>query len=353
MAVTLPDDFCAYCHQDIEEDRPSHKDMAFDTCAAAGCHNFHDNKALYEDFLVKHGEGEKLTATPVTISRTFAEHYRKQKKISEPLASKDADYPVTLSVDSQLISQWEATAHARSAVNCVDCHSAKTAANVAGGWQDKPALQSCQQCHELEMKTYQLGKHGMRLAQDLSPLDTGIARQPMKQNIQDTQHDCMSCHASHDFDVRKAAVDACLGCHDDEHSNAYKTSPHYDIWQRVMSGSAPAEAGVSCATCHMPRLEVKHQGQQRTLVQHNQNDNLRPNEKMIRDVCLACHGLGFVIDALADPALIANNFNGMPNKKIPSIAMAVKREKQKAREKAEEKRNKSKQQSGKTSREDD
>ena len=36
---------------------------------------------------------------------------------------------------------------------------------------------------------------------------------------------------------------------------------------------------------------------------HNQSDGLRPNEKMIRPVCLDCHGLGFAIDALADDDL--------------------------------------------------
>ena len=36
---------------------------------------------------------------------------------------------------------------------------------------------------------------------------------------------------------------------------------------------------------------------------HNQNDGLRSNEKMIRPVCLDCHGLGFAIDALADDDL--------------------------------------------------
>jgi formate-dependent nitrite reductase cytochrome c552 subunit len=147
----------------------------------------------------------------------------------------------------------------------------------------------------------------------------------------------MSCHDSHDFNTRKAAVDACLNCHDDNHSKAYKSSPHYELWQQVTSGKIAEDAGVSCATCHLPRLTVKHNGEKRTLVQHNQNHNLRPNEKMIRDTCLSCHGLGFSIDALADPKLIANNFNGLPQKNIPSIAMAMKREK----EKAAEKRNKS------------
>ncbi|HEY9135593.1 MAG TPA: cytochrome c3 family protein, partial [Pseudomonadales bacterium] len=48
MGVTLPNDYCFHCHQDIGKDRDSHKDLAFDSCASAGCHNYHDNRALYE-----------------------------------------------------------------------------------------------------------------------------------------------------------------------------------------------------------------------------------------------------------------------------------------------------------------
>ena len=46
------------------------------------------------------------------------------------------------------------------------------------------------------------------------------------------------------------------------------------------------------------------------VVQHNQNANLRPNEKMIRQVCLTCHSLALSIDALADSELIRRNFCG-------------------------------------------
>jgi hypothetical protein len=61
------------------------------------------------------------------------------------------------------------------------------------------------------------------------------------------------------------------------------------------------------------------------VVQHNQSLNLRPNEKMTRTVCLACHGLGFSLDALADPRLIASNFTGRPRHRIASIDMAARR----------------------------
>ena len=60
MGVTVPLDYCFHCHQDVAKDRPSHADLKFDSCATAGCHNYHDNKALYENFLLKHAEEADL-----------------------------------------------------------------------------------------------------------------------------------------------------------------------------------------------------------------------------------------------------------------------------------------------------
>jgi hypothetical protein len=50
---------------------------------------------------------------------------------------------------------------------------------------------------------------------------------------------------------------------------------------------------------------------------------------MIRPVCMACHNLEFSIDALADKALIENNFSGQPSEHIPSIDWSLKRVKKK------------------------
>jgi hypothetical protein len=42
---------------------------------------------------------------------------------------------------------------------------------------------------------------------------------------------------------------------------------------------------------------------------------------MLRPVCLECHGLGFAMDALADPARIADNFAGPPSAHVASLDM--------------------------------
>ena len=116
-----------------------------------------------------------------------------------------------------------------------------------------------------------------------------------------------------------------MNCHADDHTKAYVGSPHHELWRKELAGEAPAGSGVSCATCHMPRVHHRASGGQRTLVQHNQSDNLRPREKMLRPVCMNCHGLGFSIDALADPALIAANFRGRPRNPVLSLDMVVRR----------------------------
>ena len=162
----------------------------------------------------------------------------------------------------------------------------------------------------------------MRLAQGLSPMTPGLARLPMKADSKNKKLTCVSCHGAHRFDTVFAAVDACLTCHNDKHSLAYKKSAHFRLWQKEVYGQLPKNSGVSCATCHLPREIHKNDGKKIITTQHNQNDNLRPNEKMLRSVCMYCHGLGFSIDALADTRLVNTNFVGKPSRHVQSLDMA-------------------------------
>ena len=152
----------------------------------------------------------------------------------------------------------------------------------------------------------------------------GAARLAMNTQAANTHQGCTACHAAHDFNTRRAAVDACLSCHNDTHSQAYRKSPHYALWQKEIAGSTSG-TGVSCATCHMPRTTKREQGVDVVRVEHNQNANLRPNEKMLREVCMQCHGLSFALDALADPTLIQRNFAGRPGVHIESLDMTRQR----------------------------
>jgi len=329
MGVTLATDFCAHCHQDIGKDRPSHDGMAFNTCNSAGCHKFHDNRALYEDFLAKHINDPVHRSKAILPARNFREvaadwpGYPSDRFPLKPQTKADA--PADLMQSGEAVADWLATAHAKAGVNCSGCHKASNETSAA--WVRKPDHKACAGCHEPESKGWLAGKHGMRLAAELSPMTPGQARQSMHGKVADTTMGCTSCHAAHRFDTRKAAVEACVGCHRDQHTEAYQRSPHYALWKKELSGDAPAGSGVSCASCHLPRDEYRAPGLdiKRVLVQHNQNDNLRPNEKMIRPVCMNCHGLGYSIDALADSKLVAENFKGQPRAHIKSLDMVAKR----------------------------
>lgn len=324
MGVTVPEDFCLKCHQDIAEDRPSHKGMEFITCGTAGCHNYHDNTALYEDFLEKHVDEKKnhLDAKVGSLSMakdiTTLGHYPVSDYPFKELQSSDSDAPLSLKHDNLIKEDWSSTAHAKAGVNCTACHEVKQPTGEMK-WVDKPDQESCRTCHTTEVKGFLEGKHGMRLKEGLSPMTPAMALIPMKKAAHDKELSCVSCHSSHKFDVKHAAVEACLNCHDDGHSNAYKKSPHFIAWHKEVNGLSKPDTGVSCATCHMPRTEKEIAGKTMTLSEHNQNMNLRPNDKMLRSVCMSCHGLGFSIDALADKKLIDSNFNGTPSVHVESI----------------------------------
>jgi hypothetical protein len=168
------------------------------------------------------------------------------------------------------------------------------------------------------VESFTQGRHGMRLAVGLDPMRPELARLPMLREAHGRALECQSCHASHAYDTRQAAVSACLGCHADDHSRAFERSPHAALLRAELAGKGEAGTGVSCATCHMPTLPVAP-GSPQQWVQHNQNDNLRPNEKMLRSVCAHCHGAAFSLDALADAALVRANFRGSPAVHVRSL----------------------------------
>jgi predicted CXXCH cytochrome family protein len=310
MAVTLPEDYCYRCHQDIAEERPSHEGMPFASCDDAGCHNFHDNRALYEDFLAQHLD-ESDTAERPTPAPGLA-----SPEQGKPIVASEFDAPIHVLATLSEPASLEATVHSRAGVNCSDCH---------GNWNAAPGFDVCGKCHDRELGGFQTGRHGMRTKLGLSPLAVADAVLPMQAAAHGRVLDCSSCHGAHEFDRLSAASEACRGCHADEHTRNYGASPHGRLWQQELSGELDPGQGVSCATCHLPRLVSPDQGQG-AFVEHNQNANLRPSEKMVRDVCLRCHGLGFTLNSLADADLVRSNFTGRPKVDVTSLALVAQRQ---------------------------
>lgn len=373
-AVTLAMDYCVACHsegkQDVRVNRPSHANLEFTTCADAGCHNFHDNRALYEDFLVKHADQPWLKAEPAialtVAARAPLEGEALETAMAKWLKKGDAIAPASALegvVGAAALEEWVASGHAEAGVNCAGCHAPKlkeTASvdEIEAAWIAQPERAVCAKCHKDQNKTFVRGRHGARAHPDIAKprklkkqfkalglkgfeenlpaamvawledpappaqMSVAEARIPMKLEAADRVLDCVSCHGPHEYDLAFASAEGCVSCHDDEHSLAYFESPHSRLWKAETSGEAAIGTGVSCASCHMPKQENAAGG---IFTNHNQNDVLRPNEKMIRAVCMDCHGLAFSIDALADPDLVARNFQGRPAKHIESIDWAVRR----------------------------
>ncbi|MCA9170616.1 MAG: cytochrome c3 family protein, partial [Planctomycetales bacterium] len=177
MGVTVPIDYCFYCHQETYKSRPSHAEFSFDSCATAGCHNYHDNTALYEAFLWKHADEPDQLPSPTLIRRA-------RQFSALAVSGSTADAPEE-SLDDKIVHDWSVTTHAMAGVNCRKCHGASTlpadtgAEQILETWSDAVTHETCRTCHELETTTFLQGKHGFRLAEGLPPMMPADARLTM------------------------------------------------------------------------------------------------------------------------------------------------------------------------------
>jgi len=321
MSVTVPKDYCAHCHEDVLKTYPSHQGLAFDSCATAGCHNYHDNMALAPSYLLKHyGEDDFLEERHILTTnikeRLIEDGFKPRAPLSEGETNEGTSVKVGANDLAKIKKDWHHSAHATAGVNCKDCHQPTDTPK----WIEKPKAQQCATCHTHEFHDYKQGKHGMRLAHDkLDPMTPAKARIPMHEAAGHKALDCNACHQSHKHDTKFAAYDACIQCHNDTHTQNYQKSKHFKLWKNEQSGHAEAGTGVSCATCHMPKIKRNTN----VIVNHDQTANLRPNEKMIREVCTDCHGLQFAMNAITDPELVKQNFSKSPTKDHPGIQWAV------------------------------
>jgi hypothetical protein len=321
MGVSRPVGFCVACHADIAQERPSHRDLPFEGCADAGCHNYHDNRALGEAFLLEHRNEPDLVAKPVVPALQRDGRYGGLG--SRPLTPRQQDAPAYVLPSETVLSEWASTEHAAAGVNCTGCHGG--ARGATRQWSDRPGIDGCRDCHAAEVAGFLRGKHGMRIAAKLSPMQPALARLPMRAGARQRELGCTSCHGAHAFDRRHAAVKGCLDCHDDSHSLAYLESAHYDRWKEEQTGTAPQGSGVSCATCHLPRVRMVNTDRPGIAVDHNQNASLRPVETMVRPVCQSCHGLDYSLASMADRELTQGNFRRAPG--APARAIQMVREK--------------------------
>jgi len=226
-----------------------------------------------------------------------------------------ARFPPELAPGQGLVERWQGSAHAAAGVSCADCHE-----RAGSGFVRAADDASCERCHAFEGVTFRSGKHGVRRAAGLPDLSPAAARLPMKPDAP-RRLGCGTCHEPHGVDTRRAAVEACLSCHDDEHSRSFLDSPHGASWRAAAPGSRPPASAVSCATCHLPRVEAGDAGDRRVAVNHHNTLTLARPDRMAQLVCMDCHGLPFALSSLLDERLVRASFRGRAARTSEAIAM--------------------------------
>ena len=213
----------------------------------------------------------------------------------------------------EIEQQWQTSAHALADVNCSSCHQSEETKKFVA----KPTEESCQSCHEKSVETFLWGKHGIRTLEGLSPLTPAMAHLPMKDGVADMQMNCNTCHNVHTVDTYQASVDSCLTCHSDRHSLNYKNSPHAQIFREIGALPRPDKNSVTCATCHLPRAKSGDS----ILVNHNNTYTLKPRDRMVKEVCMNCHGVEHAYNSIFDDELVEANFARPPNHKLPTFQL--------------------------------
>ena len=216
--------------------------------------------------------------------------------------------------------EWQTSAHALNSINCTACHQAEDTNEFVAN----PTYESCQSCHENSVDTFLLGKHGIRLLEEESALTPKVARLPMQHDALAKQMNCNACHNVHTVNTVQASVDACLTCHNDNHSLNYKNSQHGKAVFAAIADNPtlprPDDTMVTCSTCHLPRTaQKKGDGSLLVKVNHNNTYNLKPRDRMVGDVCMNCHGVEYSYNSIFDDELVEANFDRPPTLEHPSF----------------------------------
>jgi predicted CXXCH cytochrome family protein len=286
--VSAAPGLCFGCHDDVVERRPSHRGFAPTSCSDGGCHNYHDNSTLNVAFL------RKRLGWPATHAHEPARQWR------------SAAAPPVVAAAGTIEQRWQQSEHARRDVGCPKCHGEGAA------YRARPDEAACGRCHGFEVDSFRHGKHGAPRALGLPALQVAAARRPMRPEADGAALSCSSCHDVQALDTGHAAADACLGCHADEHSLSYRGAPH-------------AATGVTCATCHLPRMDVADPAAAggRVAVNHNNSFTFEPRDRMARMVCLQCHSLELALSSLYDETAVRTNFAHAPRGPHKAVQMLL------------------------------
>lgn len=128
---------------------------------------------------------------------------------------------------------------------------------------------------------------------------------------------CNTCHNVHTVNTHVAAVDSCLSCHNDTHSLNYENSQHAQLFAAEGILPRPSPESVTCSACHLPRQQQNGT----VFVNHNNTYTLLPRDRMVKEVCINCHGVEYAYESIFDDTLIENNFAAAPTQEMETFEM--------------------------------
>ena len=175
-----------------------------------------------------------------------------------------------------LVAQWNASAHAREAVTCEDCHGDDHDAIFSA--EGRVGVNRCKECHTKETMAFKRSAHGQarkhalanaRLLMQIPSMQRqgclgchNMARdeKPTDDGGEGDAGRCNDCHGAHAYSSKQARQpETCGICHrgpDHPHIEAYHASKHGVAWATTHDESqAP-----TCVTCHMPDGEHEVSG---------------------------------------------------------------------------------------------
>ena len=268
MGVTLAADFCAHCHQDIAKDRPSHKGMAFNTCNSAGCHKFHDNRALYEDFLAKHlNEPAQQGEAPQLPARNFREVAGGMARLS------GRSFPSEGTNRCRCAARIHARAQGRGRLaRDGTCAFRRELQRLPQGGErrrrsvgEAPRPQGVRDLpRDRRPKAISPASTACGSRKDSRPMTPRRARQPMHAKAGDNRARMRELPRARTASIRRKPRSkrawAATATSTRKPTSAHRITRY---GRKSSPARPPAGSGVSCATCHLPREEYRAAGRQR------------------------------------------------------------------------------------------
>ncbi len=221
-------------------------------------------------------------------------------------------------VTPQIVTQWADSLHGAKGIGCLSCHAVKEGGFLHHEVRITTVVtpKTCGTCHPTETAEMQLSAHGrgvpgmeIRLVDGKPDPTTWPASLVGRINPDGSAGSCLACHGRHRFELTDArSPDVCASCHlADGSAEAWRRSPHGGISLAERGESSPKAPG--CPTCHLsaaaPGGKTTHDTSARVSWtvgpegKPAQRKDADARRDAMTEVCMQCHGPGFIDSALA------------------------------------------------------